>query len=206
MQSPSGTSRRAVKISRCICQEQRDHQMQSPGDSPRQAEFPGGFTKPCRTVEYSCEAANLAGRRFPDAFANPSEIAKCSRQVELLARQRSLLGKFANPAGLLNAAARWNLSPGSGISSADLQTFAGLSNAVAKRQSSPSGGGSPMHLRNTAGPPNVITRRQTSPGRVSSSAALAACGRARSCGISRIAGFLQRYSLLKRPCMQGRFC
>ncbi len=170
-----------------------------------------------RAEDAALHAREGSGSNFPDMRKRPCKQrrfralptpanTKIARRKQKTEASYASCGGFVKPGGASNAVARWNFSPGSGISSANLQTFAGLSNAVARRQSSPSGGGSPVHLRNPAGPPNVIAGRQTSPGRVSSSAALAACGRARSCGISRIAGFLPRYSLLKRPCMQGRFC
>ena len=149
------------------------------------AEFPDGFTNPCGTVECSCHATTFAKRNFLDALPTPvrssNAVAKlhsscqaefprciCETQRGRQMQSQTLIMRSSpvdlpNPVGLSNAVAKWNFSPGSGVSSVNSQTPTGLSNAAARWNLSPGGEDFSVHLPRTAGSSNAVARRQPSP-------------------------------------------
>ena len=112
-------------VPRWIYQPLRDCRMQPPGGNPCKQNFFDTFAKPCEIIKCSRKVAQLLPSRVSSMHlrrtAGPTNAvakrqplpggvpmvhlrnlcgtAECSRKVELLARQRSLLGKFANPYG-----------------------------------------------------------------------------------------------------------
>ena len=113
------------RVPRWIYQPLRDCRMQPPGGNPCKQNFFDTFAKPCEIIKCSRKVAQLLPSRVSSMHlrrtAGPTNAvakrqplpggvpmvhlrnlcgtAECSRKVELLARQRSLLGKFANPYG-----------------------------------------------------------------------------------------------------------
>ena len=162
---PSGADKCSRKplsgrVPRWIYQPLRDCRMQPPGGNPCKRNFLDALPTPVRSSNAVAKLHSSCQAEFPRCICETQRGRQMQSQTLIM---RSSPVDLPNPVGLSNAVAKWNFSPGSGVSSVNSQTPTGLSNAAARWNLSPGGEDFSVHLPRTAGSSNAVARRQPSP-------------------------------------------